>query len=108
MPDLALGGGVDVVVETPGPPAFSVPAPTSGVAVVPVAGPAGPPGSTYTYSRSTPASTWAITHNLGTFPVPTVLLDDAPTRPVWTDVEYPDANTLILTFPTPVTGRIYL
>lgn len=108
MPELELGG-TTVVVEVPGPAAITMAPPSSpGVLVVPVVGPPGAAGGSFSYTQAVPASTWTIHHNLGTRPVPVILLDTDPLAPVWTDMQYVDANTLVLTFPTPVTGRAYL
>lgn len=102
-------GGTTVLVEVPGPSSITMAPPTGpAVAVVPVVGPPGPAGGSFTYTQVAPASVWAITHNLGTYPEPVILLDGDPSTPVWTDTEYVDANTLILTFPAPVTGHAHL
>lgn len=108
MADLALGG-TTITVKVPGPSRVTM-APPAGprVLVVPVAGPQGSAGSSYTHTQAAPASVWTITHSLGKYPMPTILLDDDPSQPVWTDIEYTDANTLVLTFPSPVTGHAYL
>lgn len=88
------------------PPAPSGPR----VATVPVrgpigpAGPVGPSGAGYTHTQATPAGTWVITHNLGRPVEPTVLLNGAPTTPVYTDVAHPSLNQTTLVFPTPVAG----
>lgn len=107
-----LASGVRVNVRQPVPPRVSAqqPTPARGV-VVPVRGPAGPSGAAggaWSFHQSSPAATWTLTHNLGIYPVPVVLLDDNPDRPVWTDVDYTDANSFTLTFPTPVTGWVHI
>ncbi len=79
-------------------------------------GPKGDPGSggsggggeTFAYRQNTPASQWFISHNLGVYTEPLILLDAEPTTPVWTDVEIADANNLTLTFPSPVSGWAYI
>lgn len=63
---------------------------------------------TYSYRQNEPASQWVLIHNLGTARQPTILLDAEPGRPVWTDVEYPDLTTTIITLPEPSTGWAYL
>lgn len=75
--------------------------------VVPIRGPQGPPGApggTYSHHQTTPAATWAVTHNLGRKPAVLLLPDDSPTQPVWTDVTYLDDNTLIIEWPAAVSG----
>lgn len=61
----------------------------------------------FTYHRDVAAATWTIQHNLGAFKVPTIILDNRPGEPVWTDVELPNVNTAVLIFPSPVTGYAY-
>lgn len=76
-------------------------------------GPQGIPGSgggggaTFAYHQSVPASVWPITHNLGRYAVPVLLLDDDPERPVVTDYDTPSQNQTIVTLPAPATGWAY-
>lgn len=101
----------DVTVASPVLPAVRVspPAPTS-VVVLPVAGPTGPAGapggSTYTHTQSTPAASWAITHNLGRYPQVTVV-DNAGVR-LFPDLTYDSLNTVTVTHAVPTTGSAYL
>lgn len=71
-------------------------------------GPPGPGHSPFTFHQSSVASVWTVVHNLGAYPEPTILLDDSPTFPVWTDIEYVDINSFILTFPSPVSGYAHI
>ncbi len=111
MPDLDLSG-TTIVVTAPDVPVVTMGAPVDPLAVVvPVAGPPGAAGSAggrYLHTQTAVAATWTVTHNLGGYPLATVLLAGDPGRPVATDTDYPDANTLVLTFPSPVSGRAYL
>lgn len=63
--------------------------------------------SNYEYTRSTPAATWIIDHNLGFIKEPVILLSTAPTIPVWTDVIHGSINQTTIIFPTPVSGKAY-
>ena len=76
-------------------------------------GPIGPPGPTgqagdlhFVFTQNTPANPWYVTHNLGKYPVVTVV-DSAETR-VFTDVRYVDINNLIIDFPSAFSGQAYL
>lgn len=71
-------------------------------------GPAGPAGGTYVHTQASPAATWTIPHNLNTILSVVILLDSAPTVPVYTDVTYPDLNHAVLTFPSAESGKAYL
>jgi hypothetical protein len=79
--------------------------------VLPVPGAPGAAGASgdpeYAHHQTAPASTWNITHNLGKHAVPVILLDDDPTRPVFTDADVTDDDHCVLTFPSPVTGWAY-
>ena len=61
----------------------------------------------YHHTQSSAASVWTVHHNQNRITEPVVLLSSLPTVPVWPDLEYPDANTVIATFPSPVTGSLY-
>jgi hypothetical protein len=69
------------------------------------AGATGPQSTRFVFNQATPAASWYITHNLDTYPVVTVVIDG---QEVITDVEYVDAFTVYLTFPSPVAGSAYL
>lgn len=73
-------------------------------------GPQGPAGdgAIHSHHQETPSASWIINHNLGRKKEPLVLLDSDPTIPVFTDVQITDADTLTLSFPTPVTGWAHI
>jgi hypothetical protein len=60
------------------------------------------------FSQSVAAATWTITHNRGTKPDMVLVLDEDPLRAVYTDITYPDDNTAVVEWPTPVTGKAYI
>lgn len=70
-----------------------------------VQGPPGPSGigDVSTHIQSTAAATWTIVHGLGRYPVSVLVV--IGTEQVEPDVEFPDANTVVLTFATPQSGR---
>lgn len=107
MPVLQLGGGT-VVVRRPEPPTVATERPQDlPVVVVPRRGPTGVPGApggTFSHHQATPAATWTVTHALGRYAVPVLLLDDQPQRPVHADYDTPDPNTTTITLPAPATG----
>lgn len=109
-----LGSPAAVRVTLPTPPAVvraEIPTPPA-VAVVPVAGPAGPPGApggaVYAHTQTEPAATWLIQHGLGRYPPVVLLLDSHPGEPVTTDLTYLDADTISVEWPTPETGTAYI
>lgn len=104
----------DVTVSPPTLPAVkAAPPATTSVTVLPVAGPTGPPGaagapggSTYTHTQSTPAASWAITHNLGRYPQVTVV--DTTGDRLFPDLTYDSINTVTVTHASPTAGFAYL
>lgn len=68
-------------------------------------GPEGPPFTPLVYTQTTPASAWPIVHNLGRTPGVTLIVDG---RVQYTDVSYPDLNTVLITWPGPTAGRAEL
>jgi hypothetical protein len=58
------------------------------------------------HHQETPAATWIVATPAGVRRTPTVLLDSAPTSPVWTDTEF-IGDTIVLTFPTAESGWAY-
>jgi hypothetical protein len=62
--------------------------------------------STTTFTQSTPASTWSITHNLSKFPSVTIV-DSADNVVVGYQV-YNSNNQITLTFSAPFSGKAYL
>lgn len=103
-----LGTGPPVAVDLGGFPVIATTPVVSGPRG-PV-GPAGPPGvgASFSHHQIGPAATWIITHNLGIYPTPVILLDDAPDEPVLTDITYNDSDSVTLTFPQPVTGWVHI
>jgi hypothetical protein len=108
MPILQLANETTVAVRRPEPPTVAAERPGSGpTVVVPRRGPAGTPGAaggTFSHHQPTPAATWVITHNLGRYAVPVLLIDDDPHRPVWADYDTPDPDHTTVTLPAPATG----
>lgn len=73
--------------------------------------PPGPPGvapGTYVHRQDTPSAEWHVPHMMNRKPVATLFLDEDPSEPVWTDLTYSDDNNLLVTWPSPVTGWVYL
>jgi hypothetical protein len=71
----------------------------------------GPPGTgatvtEFVFSQPTPATSWVINHTLNYHPAVRVV-DSAGTL-VEGDVTYPNANTVVLTFPAGFSGTAYL
>ena len=88
----------------------AVPLPDSQAVAVPVLGPAGPPGtgsgSGFEHVQSTPAATWTVLHNFGRTPYSLLVVVGG--QQVIADAEFPDSNTAVLTFASPVAGRAEL
>lgn len=87
-----------VVVATP--PAQRV--------LVAAPGPQGPPGesgTSYSHEQTVPAATWILRHDMGRTPGVTLVVDG---RVVFTDIAYPDLNTVTITWPVPTVGRAEL
>lgn len=80
--------------------------PPGGTGPVGPVGPAGPAGSALRYTQATPAASWTFTHNLNRRPATVLVVDDYPGVLVYTDVTYPDLNTVAFTFPTPTSGTV--
>jgi hypothetical protein len=60
----------------------------------------------YTHTQSSAAATWTITHTLGRKPssVTVWVLDEH----VITDISSPNTTTVVITFPSPTSGRAEL
>lgn len=67
-----------------------------------------PASGGYVHPQTTPAATWTVAHGLGTCPPVVLFTSDAPTVPQWTDVTYPDENTIVIEWPVPETGVAYI
>lgn len=100
---LVVQPDVDLTPDVQRPPNVDL-----SVAVVPVPGPPGPAGGGYSHHQTNPAAQWTIHHHLGQYREPTLLLDTAPTVPVWADVEHLSADLTVITLPEPATGWAYL
>lgn len=107
-----------VVVTAPGPqgiPGIQGPAGESivgpqGPAGESIVGPKGDPGDvavlTYTHNQDTASALWTIEHGKGFFLNVTVV-DSAGTEVVG-DVVFQDANTVVIQFAAPFSGKAYL
>lgn len=60
----------------------------------------------YTHTQGSAASVWTITHNLAKRP--SVVVRDSLGRIVEGDLEYPDLNTVTVTFSASISGAAYL
>jgi len=75
-------------------------------------GPMGPPGPvdfadlSYVHIQNTPSTTWNITHGLQFIPNITVV--DSGGTVVEGSYDYPDANTVVLSFSSAFSGKAYL
>jgi hypothetical protein len=61
-----------------------------------------------TYTQASPAATWTWVHNLNCRPLIALFLDEDLTEPVYTDISYPDLNTAVIEWPSPVSGKAYI
>lgn len=62
----------------------------------------------FAHYQATPAASWMITHNLGRKPPVALFLDSDPDTVVHTDVYHPDLNTVLIEWPSPESGWVYL
>lgn len=75
-------------------------------------GPQGPVGQVdpaslgYAHTQNTPSTTWTISHGLGFIPNITVI--DSGGTVVEGSYNYPNANTVVLTFSSAFSGKAYL
>ncbi|WP_199546567.1 hypothetical protein [Streptomyces sp. N35] len=65
----------------------------------------GPVGIEFRYEhvQSSPAATWQVPHSLGKFPNVSIINDAG--RAVYADVDHSTPNLVVITFPTPYSGR---
>jgi len=61
---------------------------------------------TYTHTQGSASATWTITHNLNRFPAVTVV--DSGNSEIIPNVVYTNANTLVVSFDSPTSGKAYL
>jgi len=100
------------VVNTPVPQVITEP--DTKVIYVPVPDGSSPPPNTgtvlgatlrwnpvFTFQQTAPSTVWTISHTLGHDPDVTIVVED---EVVDGDIEYPDANTVTITFAQPQTG----
>jgi hypothetical protein len=75
-------------------------------------GPQGPAGTLdygqlgYVHLQNSASTTWSITHGLGF--VPNITVVDSGGTVVEGSYNYPDANTVVLTFSSEFSGKAYL
>ena len=69
-------------------------------------GPPGAPGATFVFEQMAPSAVWTIAHGLGYQPAVTVV--DSGGSVVEGEVDYLDADTVILTFSAAFGGVAYL
>lgn len=60
----------------------------------------------FSYNQSSSSAVWSITHSLGKFPSVSVI--DSAKNLVVGDVQYVDANNLIITFTSAFSGKAYM
>ncbi len=106
---VSIAPGVTVQVTPPSRPAVVVAPPAASVVqVAPIVGPRGPVGppggSGFSYVQTTPAASWPVIHNLGRYPYAVTIKVGGSLQ--FTDVDFPDLNTVVLTFATPTAGRV--
>lgn len=63
---------------------------------------------TYVHHQSSAAAQWMVEHNRGTKPTVTLFTDDDGDQSVYTDVHYPDDNSVIIDWPLPTSGYAYI
>jgi hypothetical protein len=67
-----------------------------------------PTGTTsyYIHNQTIALATWTITHNFNR--IPSVTLIGADNAKMYTDIEYPNDTTVVVTFAAPRTGKALL
>ncbi|MHA1198085.1 MAG: hypothetical protein ACTSQF_01825 [Candidatus Heimdallarchaeaceae archaeon] len=60
----------------------------------------------YQHNQQVPSSSWSVTHNLGKYPSVTVI--DSVDNEVIGDMEYTDANNLVINFTSTFSGKAYM
>lgn len=66
-------------------------------------GPPGPSSGSFTFTQSSPSSSWTVAHNLHRYPNVSYVDD---TGFAWlADVEHIDTDTVVLVFPSPTSGK---
>jgi hypothetical protein len=59
----------------------------------------------YTHSQPSASVEWVVHHNLGKYPA--IAIVDSAGREVFGGVQHVDANTTIVTFTAPFSGKVY-
>lgn len=112
MTDIILSNTETVLVEVPVPDAVIevFEDKTEIVEIVDAGprGPAGPAGSRMAFHQVSGAATWTWVHNSGARPAVVLFTDDDPFVPCYTDVSYPDLNTVVIEWTQPETGWAYI
>lgn len=62
----------------------------------------------YKHTQTTPAQVWLVQHNLGFDPGGVIIFNNAVEEIVEEQRTYPNSSALILSFPEPVAGTVYL
>lgn len=62
--------------------------------------------ASYVHTQGVASAVWTIVHGRGSFPAVTVI--DSSGQVVFTDMSYPDSNTVVLTSVFPFSGYAYL
>lgn len=73
--------------------------------IIPTVGGGGGSSLQFTYNQLAPAATWTIVHNTNSYPGCRLFVDSDPGELVYTDVSYPDSNTVVVEWPSPESGR---
>lgn len=60
----------------------------------------------YTHNQTTPAAVWSVEHNLGKYPMVSVV--DSTKAVVYGDITYIDENNLTITFAGAFAGKAYI
>lgn len=60
----------------------------------------------YVHTQGVPQATWTIVHNLGGYPAVTIV--DSTGQIVFTDITYPNPNTVISTAVSAFSGQAFL
>jgi hypothetical protein len=60
----------------------------------------------YVFTQGSPSAKWEINHKLGKYP--SVLVEDSANDEIEGDIEYVNANELIITFSGSFSGKAYL
>lgn len=59
----------------------------------------------FEFAQDIPAGSWTVSHGLGIHPSVTVV--DSTNKMVIAGIEYLDLNTIVVTFSTPMSGKVF-